>query len=212
MVSTFYAKLYRLITHSRIRAILLSKIGELEGGLMYSPTIRELYQEIHKVSIGYGTYGGCFNLTNIPPNVEFGNYCSIAQHINIFRANHPKNTFTSHPLLYNPVAGYVKRDLLTRPKLKIGNDVWIGEGSIILPNVDTIGNGAIIGAGSIVTKNVKPYTIVAGNPAKPLSKRFNDDVIQSLEATKWWELTKEELIPIIPQLNQLVKEGNNSAL
>jgi acetyltransferase-like isoleucine patch superfamily enzyme len=62
--------------------------------------------------------------------------------------------------------GYVKRDMLDRPKLYIGHDVWIGANVIILPGCYKIGNGAIIGAGSIVTKDVPPYAIVAGNPSR----------------------------------------------
>ncbi|HLP65528.1 MAG TPA: acyltransferase [Flavobacterium sp.] len=50
-------------------------------------------------------------------------------------------------------------------KTIIGNKVFLGAQSIVLPGI-TIGDGAIIGAGSVVTKDVKPYTVVAGNPAR----------------------------------------------
>lgn len=69
--------------------------------------------------------------------------------------------------------------------VKIGNDVWIGAGSIILSGI-TIGDGAVIAAGSIVTKDVEPYTIVGGNPAKFIKKRFDDKTIEKLLATQWW--------------------------
>lgn len=52
----------------------------------------------------------------------------------------------------------------------IGNDVWIGMRSIIMPGV-TIGQGSVIGAGSVVTKDVPPYCIVAGVPAKVIKQR-----------------------------------------
>ncbi|MBS5951311.1 MAG: acetyltransferase [Clostridium sp.] len=55
-------------------------------------------------------------------------------------------------------------------EVKIGDDVWIGARSIILPGVH-IGNGSIIAAGSIVTKDVEPYAIVGGNPAKVIKYR-----------------------------------------
>ena len=139
----------------------LAWIIKQEGGYMYSQTVRYIYEKKYNVKIGYGTYGGCFSVKNIPAGVVFGNYCSIAPEIKIFRANHPKNHFTTHPILYNPVAGYVTKDQLHR-QLYIGNDVWIGDWAVILPNVKTIGNGAIIGAGSVVTKDVAPYTIVGG--------------------------------------------------
>ena len=137
----------------------------------------------------------------MPQGVTFGNYCSIAPEIRIFRANHPKKTFISHPLMNNPIVGYVKEDMLERPSLTIGHDVWIGERAIILPSVTSIGNGAIIGAGSIVTKDVEPYSIVAGNPAKKIGKRFEDKVIHRLEESEWWLLKKDELIKNIDEFH-----------
>jgi virginiamycin A acetyltransferase len=165
MLNKFLYKLY-FIVPQKFRGLIQSQIVKREGGQMYSPTLRAIYKRRFNIEIGYGSYGGCFNAKDIPAGVSFGNYCSIAPSIRIFRANHPKDTFTSHPLLYNPVAGYVDKDQLTRPALKVGHDVWIGEWAVILPGVKTIGNGAMIGAGSIVTKDVEPYTVVGGNPAK----------------------------------------------
>jgi len=68
----------------------------------------------------------------------------------------------------------------------VGNDVWIGFGSTIMPGV-TIGDGAIIAAKSIVTKDVDPYTIVGGNPAKPIRQRFDSDKIELLLKLQWWD-------------------------
>jgi virginiamycin A acetyltransferase len=203
--------LYRLyfIVPSRFKGFIKRMILNSEGGQMYSNTIRQIYEKKHKIKIGYGSYGGCFSVKNIPAGVTFGNYCSIAPNIKIFRANHPKNNFTSHPILYNPAAGYVTKDALKRPPLHIGNDVWIGEWAIILPNVTSIGNGAIIGAGSVVTKNVDSYTIVAGNPAKVIGKRFDDRVIKKIEESQWWLSTKEELINKIKNYQQLVEMNEN---
>ena len=195
------------VTPSKLKYLIVKIILKIEGkgsGYMYSKTIRRIYKEKYHISIGYGTYGGCFT-SPIPPNVIFGNYCSIAANIRIFRANHPKNEFTTHPLLCNPIAGYVKEDRLERPTLTIGNDVWIGEWSIILPSVSYIGNRAIIGAGSIVTKNVEPYAIVAGNPAKKIGERFNKDLIIKIEKSQWWNLEKDELIKNIDSLNKIIK-------
>jgi virginiamycin A acetyltransferase len=185
----------------KLNWIIIRLILKVDGGYMYSTTIRKIYKEKLNIEIGYGSYGGCFN-SPIPPNVIFGNYCSIAENIRIFRANHPKNAFTTHPILYNPVAGYVDEDKLERPQLTIGHDVWIGEWVIILPKVKSIGNGAIIGAGSIVTKDIAPYSIVAGNPAKIIGQRFTDEFIKQIEETQWWKMVKEELIMKIPILNK----------
>lgn len=55
----------------------------------------------------------------------------------------------------------------------IGDDVWIGAGAIILAPV-SIGSGAVVAAGAVVTKDVGSYTVVAGNPARVVRKRFKD--------------------------------------
>jgi len=147
----------------------------------------------YDIKIGYGTYGGCFTVGNIERGTAFGNYCSIAPGVKIFRANHPLNKFTTHPLFYNPVMGYVKKYMLEKPKLTVGNDVWIGANVIITPSVMVIGNGSIIGAGSVVTRDVPAYAVVAGNPAKIIKKRFPEEVIEKLESTQWWSWDQETL-------------------
>ena len=81
----------------------------------------------------------------------------------------------------------------------IGNDVWIGQNATILPGVH-IGDGAIIGANSVVGSNVEPYTIVVGNPAKPIRKRFDDELIDIMEKLKWWDKSIEEINSLIPLL------------
>ena len=67
----------------------------------------------------------------------------------------------------------------------IGNDVWIGINAIIKAGI-TIGNGAVIGAGSVVTKNVPPYAIVAGNPAKIIRYRYNEEELKEIPE-QWWD-------------------------
>ena len=203
-----FSYLYRHLSNRYIRKILLYLIARKSGGYAYSWNIRKLYEEIHHIRIGYGTYGGCFCLENIPGNVSFGNYCSIASGVRIFRANHPTDRFTTHPLLYNPImGGGVAEDQLTRPPLEIGHDVWIGANAIILPSVTRIGNGAVIGSGSVVTHDVAPYEIVAGNPAHTIKKRFTDRQIAAIEASRWWELDKTALVKRIDELDALLKNA-----
>ena len=81
----------------------------------------------------------------------------------------------------------------------IGTDVWLGQNAVILPGVH-IGDGAIIGANSVVGSNVGPYTIVIGNPAKVLRKRFDDELIGLLLKFKWWDRSIEEINNLIPIL------------
>ncbi|MDR0744492.1 MAG: hypothetical protein LBE97_00865 [Holosporales bacterium] len=85
----------------------------------------------------------------------------------------------------------------------IGNDVWIGQNATILPGVH-IGDVAIIDLHSLVGSDVEPYTLVAGNPAKPIRKRFDDELIELLLKLKWWEKSIEEI-----QLLILILHENN---
>lgn len=200
------SRLLKLYSIKRLRKYILRYFAKKENGYAFSSSIRNIYKRYHNIEIGYGTYGGCFSISNIPPGVSFGNYCSIAGEVKIFRANHPMKSFTMHPLFYNPVFKYVEKDQLERPSLKIGHDVWIGSSTIICPGVRIIGNGAVIGAGSVVTKDVPAYAILVGNPAKVIKYRFNLSTIEKLEKSKWWKLSRNELISSAENLKQLVNE------
>ena len=74
----------------------------------------------------------------------------------------------------------------------VGNDVWIGYESAIMPGVN-IGDGAIVAAKSVVVSNVPPYTIVGGNPAKPIKQRFSSEIINSLLEISWWNWSIEKI-------------------
>ena len=81
----------------------------------------------------------------------------------------------------------------------IGNDVWIGQNAVILPGVK-IEDGAIIGANSVVGTKVAPYTIVAGNPAKVIRKRFDEELVDLMLRFKWWDKSIREINSLIPIL------------
>ena len=74
----------------------------------------------------------------------------------------------------------------------LGHDVWIGDNVCIRRGVK-VGHGAVVGLGSVVTKNVEPYSIVVGNPAKPVKSRFTDEQISDLLDLEWWSLDLREL-------------------
>ena len=76
----------------------------------------------------------------------------------------------------------------------VGHDVWIGRYVVLLPKCKRIGNGAIVGAGSVVTHNIEPYSIVAGNPAREIRKRFDKQTIERLENSRWFNHSPEELV------------------
>lgn len=81
----------------------------------------------------------------------------------------------------------------------IGPDVWIGTEAMILPGV-TIGAGAIISARAVVSRDVAPYTVVAGNPARPVKERFPPDVVERLLHIAWWDWPAEKITRALPAL------------
>lgn len=91
-------------------------------------------------------------------------------------------------------------DLPHKGDTVVGNDVWIGQGSTILPGIH-IGDGAIIGLNSVVSRDVPPYTLVAGNPARIIRKRFDDELTELLLKLKWWDKGIEEIQTLIPILS-----------
>ena len=127
---------------------------------------------------------------------EIGSFCSIAAGTSIGGGSHPTNWVSSSPVFYKGrnvlKTNFSQNEYKEFKKTTIGNDVWIGSNCRIKGGV-TIGHGAVIGMGSVVTKDIPPYEIWAGNPAKLIRKRFDDETIEKLLATKWWELPDEKL-------------------
>ena len=133
-----------------------------------------------------------------------GKFCQIAAGVEFIMngANHQMNAVSTYPFYIFGTWEQTapdKKDLPLKGDTIIGNDVWIGQNVTILPGVQ-IGDGAIIGASSVVGSNVEPYTIVAGNPAKPIRKRFDDELIQIMQKLKWWDKSIEEINSLIPIL------------
>ena len=133
-----------------------------------------------------------------------GKFCQIASGVEFIMngANHQMNAVSTFP--FYTLEGWEqtspsKEDLPLKGDTVIGNDVWIGQNVVILPG-GHIGDVVIIGANSVVGSNVEPYTIVAGNPARVIRKRFSDKLIQTMEELKWWDLSIEEINDLIPTL------------
>jgi len=140
-----------------------------------------------------------------------GKFCQIAAGVEFVMndANHQMNAVTTFP--FYTLEGWEMNapdpsEMPFKGDTVIGNDVWIGQNAVILPGVH-IGDGAIIGANSIVGSNVAPYTIVIGNPAKVLRKRFDDELTDLLLRFKWWDKSIDEIDRLIPILtcSDLVK-------
>lgn len=133
-----------------------------------------------------------------------GKFCQIASGVEFMMndANHQMNAVSTFP--FYTLEGWEmdapdSTDMPFKGDTVIGNDVWIGQNAVILPGVH-IGDGAIIGANSVVGSDVDPYTIVVGNPAKLLRKRFDTELIELLLRFKWWDKSIDEINKLIPFL------------
>ncbi|WP_019420167.1 CatB-related O-acetyltransferase [Paenibacillus sp. OSY-SE] len=119
-----------------------------------------------------------------------GNYVCIASGVIILMGgnhNHHSEWITVYPFVEQIETSYK-----TKGDTIIESDAWIGMNAMIMPGV-TIGEGAIIAAGSVVAKDVPPYTIVGGNPAKEIKKRFTDKEIEMLKEMRWFDWEREKI-------------------
>lgn len=125
----------------------------------------------------------------VPEKLTIGKFVQIAHGVQIITssANHQMSGFSTYPFAVfgEPWSSSYEVVWPNKGNTVISNDVWIGHESLIMPAV-TIGDGAIIASRSVVTKDVPPYTIVAGNPAKVIRKRFDDETVAELLKIKWW--------------------------
>jgi virginiamycin A acetyltransferase len=168
------------------------------------------------IVVGDYTYYDDFeNVYNFEKNVKYhfdfigdkliiGKFCMIASNVTFIMngANHLTQSISSYPFAVfgedwkNAMEG---KTYPTKGDTVIGNDVWIGFNSTIMPGV-TIGDGAIIASNATVTKNVAPYTIVGGNPAKEIKKRFSKKQIETLLKQQWWNWPIEKITENIQNL------------
>ncbi len=149
-----------------------------------------------KGTMGLGSYIG----DNSRICASVGRFCSIADNVHVVNGNHPTSVFVSTHSAFFSQSNNVKLSFVNENKfkeldyavpekgleIKIGNDVWIGHGAVILAGV-TIGDGAVVAAGAVVTKDVEPYSVVGGVPAKFIKNRFSAEQIDFLTRFKWWD-------------------------
>jgi len=127
----------------------------------------------HKIVVGDNFYIGKFS--QIECDAEIGNNVMMANHVSLVgRYDHD---FTQIGVPVRLASKIRDKDYTWKGlnlKTTIGDDVWIGHGSIILSGI-TIGQGSIIAAGSVVTGDVEPFCIYAGNPARKIKQRFEKE-------------------------------------
>lgn len=189
------------VSRGSIQGLIIKTVRNLEGGELYSRTLREIFRVHYGVEIGMYTMGGCFRPYSFGRNTRIGRYTSVAATAFAATDNHPMHYKSMHGFFFNPALGITDREWTFEP-LSIGNDVWLGHNCIIMPGVGSIGDGAVVAAGAVVNKPVPPYAVVVGNPARIVRHRFDPETIEHLLTEKWWE---KELAEIKQHLDEYTR-------
>ena len=166
-------------------------------------------------NMGYGTYicNDCSIIGNI------GRFCSLAPEVKNSVGVHPTTApyVSTSPMFFSLRKQTGKTFAKTqafeelKPPIEIGHDCWIGQRAFIVGGVK-INTGSIVLAGAVVTKDVPPYAIVGGVPAKVLKYRFDEETIDFLLKSEWWNMPIEwlesnyELFSNIVEFKRVINE------
>ena len=164
------------------------------------------YYDDDKDPTGFEKNNVLFNYPVFGDKLIIGKFCQIASGTQFIMgaANHRLCSATTYPFnvmseAWAEIAPVHLSQLPHKGDTVIGNDVWFGRNCVVMPGVK-IGDGAIVAAHSVVTKDVEPYSVVGGNPARFIKKRFDDELTELLLRFKWWDLPPDELAEVMPLL------------
>ncbi|WP_291731336.1 chloramphenicol acetyltransferase [Leisingera sp. F5] len=159
-----------------------------------------------------GNYSYCDRTCDIA-NAEIGKFANIASFVRIGATDHPMEKASLHHFHYRSgdywddaeqdAEWFSRRAGRTA---FVGHDTWIGHAAIIKPEV-IIGHGAVVASGAIVTKDVAPYTIVGGNTAKVIRRRYTEAVAGQMMDLAWWDWDHETLRAALPDFRTLRAEA-----
>ena len=177
-----WAKFFKKFRSSAIKKSHIHKTSKVEAGSSIINTIMDKHS-----FCGYD----CEII-----NCRIGSFVSIANQVVIGGGEHPMHWVGMSPVFYEGrdsiKAKFSKHERQNLPVTTIGHDVWIGQRALLKSGI-SVGVGAVIGMGSVVTKDVEAYAIVAGNPARLIRKRFDDETIRMLLQSKWWAWPEGQL-------------------
>jgi virginiamycin A acetyltransferase len=149
-----------------------------------------------------------------PERLVIGRYCAIASGVRFLLpgANHADLGPSTFPFgIFGSPWSERTMDLVmsapSRGDTVIGNDVWLGYQALVLPGV-TIGHGAVVAAASVVAGDVDPYTVVAGNPARVVRRRFDDEDVTRLLRAAWWDWP----VDLVTQQARVIMAGEPAQL
>lgn len=167
--------------------ILKQTFGKVADHAHIEPNLRFDYG--YNISVGKAFYANfdCILLDVCP--ITFGDCCMLAPNVQIYTASHPLD-----PVERN--SGYEDGSPVT-----IGNNVWLGGGSVILPGV-TLGDNVVVGAGSVVTKSFPDNVVLAGNPARVIKSLGAETIVDGNPLVK----TRQKIDEIDAQLVKLLEK------
>lgn len=194
MLNLVYLLINKLFKKMRLYSIRESKLGK--------------YVKINSGSQLFKSEVGDYSYCGYDCNILYttiGKFCCLSDNIIIGGVNHPMHFVSmSSVFLNHQDSSQIKLGNLNYLPIEytyIGHDVWIGNRALIKSGV-TVGSGAVIGAGSVVTKDVPAYAIVGGNPAKILKYRFDEEIIERLLKSEWWNLEEDILKKLSTHFNE----------
>jgi len=155
------------------------------------------------VTVGRHSYGfgpATFRIFMHGARIEVGSFCSFGPEVRLLAGSEHitsrVSTFPFNALIFAPEAGN-EREAIDRGVTRVGHDVWLGLGSMVLSGVQ-VGHGAVIGAGTVVSRAVPPYSVVVGNPARLIRYRFPEATRRQLLELRWWDWPDETIRELNP--------------
>jgi acetyltransferase-like isoleucine patch superfamily enzyme len=169
----------------------------------------------HRWSIGDHTRGRPVVRGAGSAPLAIGRFTSIDEGVTLILGHRRADAVSTYPFpalhRFWPSAPSVTADPPTAGAISIGNDVWLGERTVVLPGV-TVGDGAVVAPGSVLLQDVDPYAVVAGSPAQPVNRRFTDRQIADLLRARWWDWDDERIDALLPLMTEDVDLFLDAAL